>query len=43
MFILVGLIVAIARAPRPQLSERAHDGALLGAARGHGLVVCRPG
>ena len=25
MFILVGLIVAIARAPRPQLSERAHD------------------
>ena len=26
MFILVGLIVAIARALRPQLSERAHDG-----------------
>ena len=43
MFILVGLIVAIARAPRPQLSERAHDGTLLGAACGHGLAVCRPG
>ncbi len=43
MFVLVGLIVAIARAPRPQLSERLHLGALLGAASGHGLAVCRPG
>ena len=43
MFVLVGLIVAIARAPRPQLSERAFAGALLGAASGHGLGVQRPG
>ena len=43
MFVLVGLIVALARAPRPQLSERLHVGALLGAASGHGLAVCRPG
>ena len=43
MFILVGLIVGIARAPRPQLSERLHLGGLLGARSGHGLAVCRPG
>ena len=43
MFMLVGLIVALARAPRAQLSERLHMGALLGAASGHGLAVCRPG
>ncbi len=43
MFILVGLIVGMARAPRPQLSERLHLGGLLGARSGHGLAVCRPG
>ena len=43
MFILVGLIVGLARAPRPQLSERLHLGGLLGARSGHGLAVCRPG
>ncbi len=43
MFVLVGLIVAIARAPRPQLSERLWSGSLMGAASGHGLAVCRPG
>ena len=43
MFMLVGLIVGLARAPRPQLSERLHLGGLLGARPGHGLAVCRPG
>ncbi len=43
MFILVGLVVGMARAPRPQLSERLHLGGLLGARSGHGLAVCRPG
>lgn len=43
MFVLVGLIVAIARAPRPQLSERAFAGVLVGAASGHGQGVQRPG
>jgi hypothetical protein len=43
MFVLVGLLVAIARAPRPQLSERLWSGSLMGAASGHGLAVCRPG
>ena len=43
MFILVGLIVGLARAPRPQLSERLHLGGLLGARSGHGLAVRRPG
>lgn len=43
MFMLVGLIVGLARAPRPQLSERLHLGGLLAARSGHGLAVCRPG
>ena len=43
LFMLVGLIVGLARAPRPQLSERLHLGGLVGARPGHGLAVCRPG
>ena len=43
LFIVLGLILGIGYAARPQISERVALGRLLGAATGHGLAVCRPG
>ncbi len=43
LFIVIGLILLVAAAPRPGLSERVVASGLLGASSGHRLAVRRPG